>query len=128
MREASLLDLPHLRLLIGEQHFTKIRNDLIVKTNKWIIEEDMAILFESLGNGKWQVHIYTSGGKKARDFAVRAGRYMIDLYGATAFLNFVARDRMDLRFFMRMIGSKKLATVGDEILYISTGDMGIKEN
>jgi len=129
MREATIADLGFILDLMGDEGFLmRVRNDILMKSNKWIIGEDIALLYEPIGNDKWIVHIYSHGGKEARDFAVRASRYMIDMYGAKVFLNFVSRDRMDLRFFMRMIGSKKVGQIGDEILYMSTEHMGIKEN
>jgi hypothetical protein len=131
MQEANIVQLADILEIMGdteESNLMVVRSHLLGGHSKWFIEDGMAILFEPLRNDKWNVHIYGTGGKRQRDFAVRAGRYMVDNHGAKIFLNFVSRDRMDLRFFMRMIGSKKVGLIGDEILYISTEHMGIKEN
>jgi hypothetical protein len=55
---------------------------------------------------------------------------MLNNTDAKVFLNFVSVDRLDLKLFMKMIGSKRMGAIpgSDEILYVSTGDMGIKED
>jgi len=113
----------------------RIRNDLvgIVPKMKWFVQDDYCMCYEPLGFSKYQAHIYCvsrdNRGKLLRDFAVSTGRWMLDNTDCISILNFVKKDRRDIQFFMRVIGSKKVGIIPgtDDILYVSTGDMGIKE-
>jgi len=111
----------------------RLRNELIQKDTKWFIFGDACMCYEPLGFSKYQAHIYCvsrdNRGRALVDFAVRTGRWMVDNTDCISILNFVKKDRRDIQFFMRMIGSKKVGRIPgtEDILYVSTGDMGIKE-
>jgi hypothetical protein len=110
-----------------------LKQAILGGASRFFLWEDTCISFEPMGHGKYQVHIYSvsrdSRGKGLRDFAVRASRWMLNNTDAKVFLNFVKVGRLDLKLFMKMIGSKRMGAIpgSDEILYVSTGDMGIKE-
>lgn len=139
LKPCTILDLGALTEIIDwyhkdEDYHMRIRSDLLGATYcTWFLDGDRAICFEEIGKRKVQAHIYAvsrdSRGKGLRDFAVKAGRWILDNTEATSILNFVEPDRKDLKLFMRMIGSKKIGIIPgtNQILYVSTGDMGIKE-
>ncbi len=139
MKPCTILDFPQIYeilssfLLPSDQLHWNLKQAILGKTSKFFLEESSLISFDPLGHGKYQVHIYSvsrdSRGKKLRNFAVRASRWMLDNTDAKVFLNFVKVDRLDLRIFMKMIGSKRMGAIpgSDEILYISAEGMGIKE-
>lgn len=110
-----------------------LKNAIVGKASKFFLQGDALVSYEPLGHGKYQVHLYSVSrdmrGKRLRDFVVKAGRWMLDNTDAKVFLNFVKVDRLDLKIFMRIVGSKRFGAIpgSDEILYVSTGDMGIKE-
>lgn len=140
MQPCTILEFPRvyeiLSTFLGESdalHWN-LREAINGKSSRFFLWEDAIISFEPMGHGKYQVHIYSvsrdSRGKGLRNFAVRASRWMLNNTDAKVFLNFVSVDRLDLKLFMKMIGSKRMGAIpgSDEILYVSTGDMGIKED
>lgn len=140
MKPCTIADLGKLTEITDVYHVEeggihlRVRSDLLgVTFGTWFLDGDKAICFERIGRRKAQVHIYSvsrdSRGKGLRDFAVKAGRWIVDNTEVTTLLNFVEPDRKDLKLFMRMIGSKKIGCIPgtDQILYVSTADMGIRE-
>ena len=131
---ADLMDILTNFFTEDEVHL-RIRNELmgIRPGLKWFIQKDSCLCYEPLGFSKYQAHIYCvsrdSRGAALRDFAIRSGRWMVDNTDCISILNFVKRDRKDIRLFMAAIGSKKVGIIPgtEDILYVSTGDMGIKE-
>lgn len=140
MKPCTILEFPKvyeiLSAFLGESdrlHWS-LREAINNKASKFFLWEDAVISFDPLGHGKYQVHLYSvsrdSRGLPLRNFAVRAARWMLNETDAKVFLTFIKHDRLDLRLFMKMIGSKRMGAIpgSDEILYVSTGDMGIKED
>ena len=139
MEPCTILDLGKLSDITSSYKdidiFTRLRLDLSGQgSTTWFMMDDCCIGYEFIQKHTCQVHIYSVSrdrrGRELRNFAIRAGRWMVDNTDATTFLNFVDKDRLDLRIFMKMIGSKKLAVIPgtNQILYASTEDMGIEEN
>lgn len=140
MKPCTILDLQEIyeivSLTVGESDslFESLRNSILLKdSNVFFKTDDSVMIYQFLGDGKWIVHIHSATrahrGLSLRDFAVRTGRWMIDNKKAKVFLNFVPSSRLDLRFFMKMIGSQKICEIPgtSEILYASTEAMGIRE-
>jgi hypothetical protein len=140
MKPCTILDLQEIYEIISESEgesdvlFESLRNSVLMKdSNVFFRTDDSVMIYQYLGNGKWIVHVHSATrahrGLALRDFAVRTGRWMIDNKQAKTFLNFVPISRLDLRFFMKMIGSQKVGEIPgtSEILYASTEAMGIRE-
>jgi len=45
---------------------------------------------------------------------------MIDNRGIKSIVNYVDKERRSLQLFMKMIGSRKVCELADQILYVST--------
>jgi hypothetical protein len=139
MIPCTILDLPDLyEILSGflgssDALHWSLKNALVSGSTKFFLQDGAVVSYDNLGHGKYLVHIYSVSrdmrGMELRNFAVKAGRWMLDNTDAKVFLTFIKNDRLDLKFFMRMIGSRRFGGIpgSDEILYVSTGDMGIKE-
>ena len=141
IQPCTIADLGALTEIVEDYHgptedfHLRIRSDVLgITFGTWFLYDGMAMCYERIGKRKAQAHIYSVSrdkrGKRLRDFAVKAGRWMLDNTEVTTILNFVEPDRRDLMFFMRMIGSKKVGVIPgtNQILYVSTGDMGIRED
>ena len=140
IKPCTILDLPDIyRVLyenLGESDnlHSRTRNALVEGLNVYFLENDKLIIFDYIGQEKYIVHIHSvsrdSRGKGLRDFAVRASRWMIDNRKAVCFLNFVDNNRLDLKIFMRMVGSKKIGDIPgtNQTLYVSAEGMGIRED
>lgn len=137
----TILDLGRLTEITDKYHgedrsiHARIRADLLSDDGAtWFLEDGKALCYEKIGNRKVQAHIYSTGrdqrGKALRDFAVKTGRYILDNTEVTTILNFVEPDRRDLKLFMKMIGSDRIGQIPgtNQILYVSTGTMGIRED
>jgi len=139
MKPCTILDLEDLVYIAEQTHsedmHMRIRADLLgsFPHATWFLMKDTCLCYEPLGKRKYQAHIYSvsrdSRGSALRDFAIESGRWMVDNTECESILNFVEKDRRDLQFFMRMIGSKKMGEIPGtgQILYVSAPDMGIKE-
>ena len=140
MEPCDILDLGVLTEITDEYHkdsiHMRIRQDLLgaCPATYWFLEEDTCVCYEAIGLRKYQVHIYSVSrdrrGKVLKELAIRAGRWVLDNTEATTFINWVERDRKDLRLFMASIGAKKIGMIPgtEQILYVSTDGMGIKED
>lgn len=140
MKICTILDLPIVYEIIADSEgdsdglFAAIRLSLLNPASEvFFLEKSAVMIYQRLSNDKWMAHVHSIDRKDRglwlRDFAVRSGRWILDNRGAKAILNFVPKDRLDLKLFMRMIGSKRIGEIPgtSEILYTSTGDMGIRE-
>ena len=139
IQPCTLRDLADIYEIIGtykgksDNLFISIRNSIIQRYNYFLME-DCCMLYEPMGLGKYQVHIYSLSrdkrGTQLKDFAIGTGRWMLDNTDAKVFFNFVEDNRLDLKIFMRMIGSKKIGLIPgtSEILYVSTDAMGIERS
>jgi hypothetical protein len=140
MKPCNILDLQEIYEIIAEfegesgELFESLRNSILMRdSNIFFRTDDSVMIYQYIGGDKWMVHVHSKSkshrGLSLRDFAVKTGRWMIDNKQAKVFLNFVPISRLDLKFFMKMIGSKKLGEIPgtSEILYASTEAMGIRE-
>ena len=140
MKPCNILDLQKVYEIVAESEgssdslFESLRTSILMKdSNVFFRTDDSVMIYQYIGDGKWMVHIHSASrahrGLALRDFAVKTGRWMIDNKQAKVFLNFVPQGRLDLKFFMKMIGSKKICEIPgtSEILYASTEAMGIRE-
>jgi len=129
VKPCTLLDLGELTDIVN--HFSdydsmaKIRADLIgVTTGIWFLLGDCCMYYEVVAPGIAQAHICSVSrerrGRVLRDFAIETGCWVIDNKGIKSIVNYVDKERRDLQFFMKMIGSKKICEISDQILYVST--------
>lgn len=138
MKPCNILDLGILTEITDDYHeesiHARIRYGILSSTSYWFLEGDTCVCYEAIGRRKYQVHIYSVSrdrrGKRLKDLAIRAGRWMLDNTEATTFINWIEPDRKDLRFFMVSIGAKKIGKIPGtgQILYVSTEGMGIEKD
>lgn len=89
--------------------------------------------FDSTGEYMYVMHIYSMSrdtrGLELKKWAIACARWVLDNTNCQSLLNFVRKDHKELRMLMASIGSKKMGIIPgtNEILYVSTGDMGIEE-
>ncbi len=96
-----------------------VRSTILSKSAYWFNKKETAILYVPEDNGRYQVHIYNneSGDHLLSEWCKETGAWLFDNTNASVVINYVKKDRMDLRFFMVSIGSKKRCIVGEDILY-----------
>ena len=132
----TILDLPKLFEIAATQYgehdwlHSKIHNDLVDKSplcHRWFLNNEHAILFEPISRRKCQMHTFGSTRDKSmKEFFLSAGLWVKRNTTIEVFLAFIERDRMDLRFFLKSIGAKKLCILPatDQILYaVTEGDI-----
>lgn len=128
--KATILDVWKICEIAGEEYMVAIRNSIVNNTTVWFLEEGKyAMAFESMGHSRYQMHIYSKKevrGVALKRWAIECGQSMIEQKRAKELINFVARDRKDLRMLMASIGSRKVGVMpGGDIMYVSTDKMGI---
>ena len=130
MKPCTILDLGRLDEVLTAYHgssaIVRIHQDLLTGRGIYFLENDYCMVYEPMSTHKYQAHIYCvsrdSRGKALANFAMETGRWMRDNREATCIINFVYKDRLDLRFFMRMIGAKRMGEIpgSNQIMYVTT--------
>ena len=106
--------------------YMKIRNDLVDRNplgHKWFLYNNHAILFEPIGADRCQIHTFgTTRDTDMKDFFISSGFWMKENTPMVVFLAFIDKKRLDLRFFLKSIGAKKLCELPAtrELLYAVT--------
>ena len=128
VEEATVLQLAEITKVMSDYEGTDatpfVREALLNKGTHCFYSKEFstAILCLPLDNGRYDVHLYGKGrgGRGLRNWCLRITLFMFKEYDAKVLLNWVKCNRRDLRFFMVALGTKKIATVRDEILYCAT--------
>ena len=125
----TILDLGELTDIVNRfvegDALMRIRLDIMGVTNgTWFLYKDCCMCYEKVAPKVAQAHIYSvsreSRGRELRDFAIETGCWMIDNRGIKSIVNYVDKERRSLQLFMKMIGSRKVCELSDQILYVST--------
>jgi len=123
MKEATILDLADINELMSELEGADcheyVRLTLLNPNVHWFYKKDTAMVYNPMDNGRYNMHIYNRarGDKGLRNWCIRTGSWVFDNTEAKNLINFVKKDRRDLRFFMASLGSTKVGSVGDELIY-----------
>lgn len=123
MKQATILDLSDINKLMSDLEqrdcHEYVRITLLNKVTHWFYKEGSAMIYEPMDNGRYNMHIYNTnrGDKDLVKWCTDTGKWMFENTEAKNLINFVKKDRKDLRMFMIYIGSKKVCGIGDETLY-----------
>lgn len=128
--KATILDIWKICEIAGPEYMLAVRNSICAENATWFLEEGKyTMCFEKMGNGRYQMHIYSKEeyrGKELKQWAIECGYCMFETTDAKELVNFVSRDRKDLRMLMASIGSRKVGVMpSGDIMYVSTADMEI---
>ena len=138
IKPCTIRDLEDIYNIVGEtvgysdELFMSLRSSILLGSTCFL-HEGRVLIYESVGKGKYNVHIHSSKssarGKSLRNFAVKTGRWMLDNKSAKAFINFVPEDRLDIKLFMKMIGSVCMGKIPNtnEFVYVSHPNPDIRE-